>query len=82
MHIPSYCINLHSQGCSLLNIKVGSEAINLQVELTYYLHNYIFPVHFPGVGFQCALVSRPTWLTCNCVNLYQPATPVATQGLE
>jgi len=85
MHIPSYCINLHSQGCSLLNIKVGSEAINLQVESTvwtYYVHIFSLCT-FPSVGLQCALVNRPTWLTCNCVNfLYQPPTPAATQGLE
>ena len=47
MHILSYCINLHSQGCSLLNIKVGSEAINLQVESTvwtYYVHIFSWPL--------------------------------------
>ena len=85
MHIPSYCINLHSQGCSLLNLNVGSEAINLQVESTvwtYYVH--IFSLYsFPSVGLQCALFSRPTWLTCNCANsLDQPASLVVTQGLE
>ena len=88
MHIPSSCNNLCSQGCSSLSIKVGSEVndyrLNQLCMWTYYMHMFSLSL-CSFLGLQCALVSRETltWLTCNCVNfLYQPATPVTTQGLK
>ena len=44
MHIPSYCNNLRSQGGSLLNMKVGSEVNNIQVESTMCICAYTFPI--------------------------------------
>ena len=71
MHIPSYCKTLRSQGCSLLNIKVGSEVNNLQIESTMWTYTvHVFSPSlraFPNVGLQCASVSweTPTSLACN-----------------
>jgi len=44
MHIPSCCNNLCSQGCSSLNINVGSEVNNLQIERGPILCAYIFSI--------------------------------------
>jgi len=50
MQIPSYCNNLYSQGCSLLNVKVGSEVTNLQGESTmwtYYVNIFFLSLCLP-----------------------------------
>jgi len=71
--IITYAAKEWSSGCSL---KVGRNVNGYRVNQLCEPCAYIFPMHLPCLGLQCALFNRPTWLTCNCVNfLYQPATP-------
>jgi len=60
MQIPSYCNNLYSQGCSLLNVKVGSEVTTYKVNQLCGPTMWIYfscRCAFPNCGLQCALVS-------------------------